>query len=123
MHEAEDLAASDPAGASFPGTLRAADPRAVYRCSQALVSCHLRETFFGLTIPRMYIFGERSLPHQHLSLLHAGGVPVAVIPEAGHVMVLENPEAVAAIVASTLPGAQIPPGYGLPGTAAQSLNA
>jgi pimeloyl-ACP methyl ester carboxylesterase len=52
VRHADGLAATDPAEGSCPGTLRAADPREIYRCSQALVSCHIRETFFGLPKPR-----------------------------------------------------------------------
>ncbi|MDQ2655767.1 MAG: alpha/beta hydrolase [Chloroflexota bacterium] len=123
VDQAEDLAATDSIGGSFPGTMRAADPRAIYRCSQALVSCRLRETFFGLSTPRTYVFGERSLPHHHLSMLEAGGIPVGVIPKAGHTMVLETPEAFAAIVASTLSGDEIPPTYRLSDAPAHSFSA
>lgn len=112
--QAEGWASSEPELGSFPGTLRAADPRAVYRCSVALVGCHLRETFFDLPMPRTYVFGAQTLPHHHQPLLAAGGVPVAVVPEAGHGMVGENPEAFAAIVASTLLGDPIPLPYRLP---------
>jgi pimeloyl-ACP methyl ester carboxylesterase len=109
--QAEEWAAADPAIGSYLGTLRAADPRAVYLCSVALVGCHLRETFFGLDMPRAYIFGAQTLPHHHVPLLAAGGVPIAVVPEAGHGMVGENPEAFAAIVASTIAREEIPPPY------------
>jgi pimeloyl-ACP methyl ester carboxylesterase len=99
---AEGWAASRPALASFPGTLRVADPRAIYRCSVALVECQLRETFFGLGVPRTYVFGANSLPHRHERLLKPEGVPIAVVPEAGHWMISENPQAFSAIIASTL---------------------
>ena len=111
LRDAEDLASTDPIAGSFPATMRVADPRAVYRCSQALVTCQLRETFFGLSIPRTYIFGAQTLPHHHLPMLRAAGVPVAIIPDAGHIMLLEQPEAFAAIVASTLAGEEIPASY------------
>jgi pimeloyl-ACP methyl ester carboxylesterase len=109
--QAEEWAASEPVLGSFPGTLRAADPRAVYRCSAALVECHLREMFFGLEMPRTYVFGAKTLPHHHEPLLEAGGVPIAVVPEAGHMMPGENPEAFTAIIASTLSGDGIPEQY------------
>jgi pimeloyl-ACP methyl ester carboxylesterase len=115
--QAEGWAAAEPVFGSYPGTMRAADPRAVYRCSMALVGCHLRETFFGLAMPRTYVFGAKTLPHHHEPLLAAGGVPVAVVPEAGHGMVGENPEAFAAIVASTFLGDEIPLPYRSPATA------
>lgn len=109
--QAEEWAASDPIMGSFPGTLRAADPRAVYRCAAALVTCHLTETFFGLDLPRTYIFGSKTLPHRHESLLKAGGVPMAVVPDAGHAMPDDNPEAFAAIIASSLSRSDSPPPY------------
>ena len=109
--QAEEWAAAEPVLGSFPGTLRAADPRAVYRCSAALVECHLRETFFGLGMPRTYVFGAQTLPHHHEPLLEAGGVPIAVVPEAGHEMPGENPEAFTVIIASTLAGDEIPEQY------------
>lgn len=109
--QAEGWAASEPVLGSFPGTLRAADPRAIYRCSIALVACHLRETFFELEMPRTYIFGAQTLPHHHEPVLQAGGVPMAVVPEAGHMMPGENPEAFAAIIASTLAGEELPLPY------------
>ena len=114
--QAEAWAAAEPGLGSFPGTLRAADPRAVYRCSVALVGCHLRATFFGLAMPRTYVFGARTIPHHHESLLAAGGVPVAVVPEAGHDMIGENPEAFAAIVASTRSRDESPRPYRLQDT-------
>jgi pimeloyl-ACP methyl ester carboxylesterase len=109
--QAEEWAASEPVLGSFPGTLRAADPRAVYRCSAALVGCHLRETFFGLEMPRTYVFGANTLPHHHEPLLEAGGVPIAVVPEAGHMMPGENSEAFTAIIGGTLSGDEISEQY------------
>jgi pimeloyl-ACP methyl ester carboxylesterase len=109
--QAEGWAAAEPVLGSFPGTLRAADPRAVYRCSIALVECHLREIFFGLAMPRTYVFGAQTLPHHHEPLLAAGGVPIAVVPEAGHMMPGENPEAFTAIIASTIVQGDIPEPY------------
>ena len=71
----------------------------------------MRETFFELGMPRLYLFGAKSLPHHHEPLLEAAGVPIAVVPEAGHAMPGENPEAFAAIIASSLTGGEVPPPY------------
>jgi pimeloyl-ACP methyl ester carboxylesterase len=111
ISQVEEWAAAEPTMGSYAGTLRAADPRAVYRCAAALVTCRLRETFFGLTIPRTYVFGAKTLPNHHEPLLMAGGVPIAVVPDSGHGMVGENPTAFAAIIASTLTGGEIPLSY------------
>ena len=108
ISQAEEWAAADPVLGCVPGTLRAADPRAIYRCSVALVGCQLRKTFFSLAMPRTYIFGEKTLPHHHTPLLATGGVQIAVVPETGHLMATENPEAFAAIIAGTIIRDEIP---------------
>jgi pimeloyl-ACP methyl ester carboxylesterase len=59
--------------------------------------------FFGLSLPRTYIFGAQTLPHRHEALLRAGRVPVAVVPDAGHGMTGENPAGFAQAVAEALP--------------------
>jgi pimeloyl-ACP methyl ester carboxylesterase len=103
--EAKEEARAEPSHSvvgSYAGTLRTADPRAMYRCASALVTCALRETFFGLAMPRTYVYGAKTLPHRHEAWLEEGGVPIAVVPDAGHDMPVENPEAFAAAVSSTL---------------------
>lgn len=85
---------------SYVGTLRAADPRAVYRCARALVNCDVREAFFSLNMPRTYVFGERSLPHRHAPWLQTAGVPTAIVPDAGHDVPNDNPDGLAAVIAS-----------------------
>jgi pimeloyl-ACP methyl ester carboxylesterase len=82
------------------GTLRVADPRALYRCAEALVGCDLRETFFGLNLPRVYVYGERTLPHRHEAWLAEHGVPIAIVPAAGHDMPADNPAGFAAALAA-----------------------
>ena len=101
--QAATWAAAAPIWASFVGTLRATAPAAMHRGATSLVSSSLGGMFFGLTVPRTYLFGAQSLPHQHEELLRAGGVPVAVVPDAGHGMMGENPAGVAQAVADTLP--------------------
>ena len=101
--QAEGWAAENPAWAAYPGTLRAADPGAMHRSAAALVASSLSEVFFGLRLPRTYVFGAQTLPDRHEDLLRAGGVPVAVVPDAGHAMTGENPAGVAQAVAETLP--------------------
>lgn len=103
--EVERWAEDDPAMDSFPGTLRIADPRAVYRCSMALVTCSLGAAFAALPMPRTYVFGERTLPHRHRAMMDDAGVAVAIVPDAGHGMVGENPAAFAQIVARAAPAA------------------
>jgi pimeloyl-ACP methyl ester carboxylesterase len=88
---------------SYAGTLRASDPRAIYRCAQALVACDVRDAFIGLSMPRTYVYGERTLPHRHETWLQAAGVPIAIVADAGHDVPNDNPDGLAAVIASTIP--------------------
>ena len=101
--QAEAWAAENPAWADYPATLRATDPGAMHRSAAGLVAASLGAALFGLAVPRTYVFGAQTLPHPHEELLRAGGVPIAVVPDAGHGMVSENPDGVALAVAETLP--------------------
>lgn len=101
--QAEEWAAETPAWADFPGTLRATDPAAMHRGATSLVAASLSVTFFGLSLPRTYVFGALSLPHHHEEQLRGGEVRVAVVPGAGHGMMGENPDGVAQVLADTLP--------------------
>jgi len=67
------------------------------------MTASLRKVFFGLNLPRTYIYGPLTLPHRHEALLRAGGVPVAVVPGVGHAMMDANPDGVARILAEMLP--------------------
>ena len=95
----------------FAGTLRASDPWAVYRSAAALVGCRLREAFAALPMPRVFVFGSESLPDRLEAVLAADGVPMAAVPGAGHLMMTENPEAFAAIVAGIVSSEGVPAGY------------
>ncbi|MEZ4361476.1 MAG: hypothetical protein R3B48_14915 [Kofleriaceae bacterium] len=57
-----------------------------------------------MSVPRVVLFGERSLPDEDFAKLPSLGVEVASIPRAGHWMAWENPgglaEAIAKVVAS-----------------------
>ncbi|MBA2753621.1 MAG: alpha/beta hydrolase [Chloroflexia bacterium] len=100
---AETWAAEDPAMSTYPSTLRAADPRAMHRSAAALVTVSLRQTFLALTLPRTYVFGAQTLPHHHEAWLRVAGVAVAVVPDAGHLMLTGNPDGVARVIAASLP--------------------
>lgn len=101
--QAEGWAAEDVTYATYVGTLRAADPRAMHRSATALIAASLRETFFGLRLPRTYVFGARTLPHHHEAFLRGSDVAVMVVPDAGHDMLTTNPNGVANVLAATLP--------------------
>jgi pimeloyl-ACP methyl ester carboxylesterase len=89
----------DSFSSSFAALLRISDPRAIYRTAVSLVDGTrptLRERFLKLPIPRAYIFGEYSLQNEDLAQrakdLPVLGVPVFIVPKAGHGMgVTEDP--------------------------------
>jgi pimeloyl-ACP methyl ester carboxylesterase len=103
IENAKTWAADDPDVASYPNTLLVSDPQAMHRSASSLVAASLTSTFFGLEMPRNYIFGELTLPHWHEELLRARGVPIEIIPNVGHAMMDANPEGVAHAIAGRLP--------------------
>jgi pimeloyl-ACP methyl ester carboxylesterase len=86
-------------------TLRAASPVGLYRTAVGLVKGTeptMRERIYKLPIPRAYVFGERGLPDPETEQLASHGVPVLVVPDAGHDMPLDNPAGLAHTVAEAL---------------------
>ncbi len=49
---------------------------------------------------KMLIVGERSLPYADSDLVQAQGIPVGIVPHAGHSMAWENPQGLAQLIAS-----------------------
>ncbi len=94
-----------PGLAAFAGALAIADPVAVYRSTVGLVRPQqpsLLERFVALTIPRAYIVGQHSLPDPEVDRLQAAGVPIIVVPRAGHGMMHDNPAGFARALAQAL---------------------
>lgn len=86
-------------------TFRAASTVGLHRSAVALVQGTqptMRERLYALTIPRAYLFGELSLPDPDAERLAGDGVPVLVVPEAGHDMPFDNPAGLARTVADAL---------------------
>jgi pimeloyl-ACP methyl ester carboxylesterase len=91
--------AGDPLSIAVAAAFQVVAPFALYRSAVGLVQGTqptMREHLLGLSIPRLYLFGERSLPHPDHAWLPAQGVPVQVVPDAGHGMMWEQPSAFAA---------------------------
>jgi len=90
--------------AGFPdyaGTVQAADPIGLHRSAASLIaerSPTYREHLASLTIPRTYLFGERTLPDPDVKRLREIGVDVRIVAEAGHSMMLDNPDGFAAAI-------------------------
>lgn len=87
------------------GRFGRAAPHALHRSSVSVTRNKqptIRELLVQMTIPRIYIFGEKSLPNEDFDLLPSLGVAVGFVPEAGHAMTTENPEGFAQVIATFL---------------------
>jgi len=85
------------------GVWQVAAPHALYRSAVSLVQGvqpSWRDILYQLAIPRTYLFGEYSLPDDDSTLLPAHGIQVAIVPQAGHGMMWENPPGFAASIAA-----------------------
>ena len=87
---------------AWAGSVAISAPYAMHRVSVSLVagtSPTWREQLCAVTVPRTMIFGEASLPNADAETLPGDGVPVAIVPAAGHGMAFENPSGLATAVA------------------------
>ncbi len=73
-------------------------PRAVTPQCQLSVTPAGRQ-LLSLDVPRTVLFGALSLPDKDAESPPAGGVGVAVVPDAGHSMAWENPSGLARAIA------------------------
>jgi pimeloyl-ACP methyl ester carboxylesterase len=86
-------------------TLRQCGPLAVHRSAVGLTSGttpSMRDMFVSMTIPRTFIHGDRGEPLLDAEGLRRAGVSVVTIPDAGHMMMFDNPLAFGAAVAAGL---------------------
>jgi pimeloyl-ACP methyl ester carboxylesterase len=84
--------------AVIAGVFQVAAPHAGYRSAVGIVKATrptVRERLLQMSIPRAYIFGEKSLPDPDWDSLASQGVQVLVIPNAGHAMMWDNPRGTA----------------------------
>jgi pimeloyl-ACP methyl ester carboxylesterase len=90
-----------------------ADPVGLHRSAVALVNldASIKETWFKMSIPRSFIIGEKSLPHvlgerlpdaPNPEELTVYGIRVPIIPNSGHIMMVDNPEGFAEAVLEAL---------------------
>jgi pimeloyl-ACP methyl ester carboxylesterase len=80
-------------GNPWAQTLRLASPEALHAGAVSLVAGvdpAWRDILYGLTCPRFFVFGERSLPDADFGELPRHGVEVVTIPDCGHNMAWEN---------------------------------
>ena len=91
--------------ADYAGTVHAADPVGLYQSAASLIaerSPSYREIFYGLSIPRTYIFGGQTLPDPDVEELAGQGVDVRIVPDAGHAMMVDNPNGFADAIADAI---------------------
>ncbi len=86
-------------------TFRGTDSVGFHRSAVSLVAGTQptwREQFYAMTIPKAWIVGSQSEPQEDIALMKPQGIPVFVIPNAGHDMAIENPSRVAEAIAHAL---------------------
>lgn len=89
----------------WAATMERAAPWALHRAAVSLVEGSRpgwRERLLALDLPRTLICGAASLPYAEFERLPGEGVPLVVVPEAGHLMSWENPAGLATAIAQAL---------------------
>ncbi|MFE5818875.1 alpha/beta fold hydrolase [Streptomyces sp. NPDC056479] len=89
-------------GPAWAATMRLADPRALHRSAVGLRRGSvpiMRDILVGLAIDRVFLQGESSGELAGRQALEEAGVRVVNVPGAGHNVMLDNPDAFAAVVA------------------------
>lgn len=87
------------------GSLQSTAPFALWRGAASLVAGvapSWSAQFLALTCPVTLIVGELSLPDADVDALSQKGVPIAIVPAAGHAMSWENPGALAKVLAACM---------------------
>lgn len=89
----------------WAGSMSVASALAIHRQAVGLVNgepVSWREQLYHLKMPATVLFGEFSLPEPDVAILPQHGVHTAVVPQAGHSMMWENPTGVAAAINAAL---------------------
>ncbi|MFF9815646.1 alpha/beta fold hydrolase [Streptomyces sp. NPDC014006] len=92
-------------GPLWAATMRLADPRALHRSAVGLRRGSdpvMRTLLEELPMERVYLQGERSGELAGAAGLKAAGVRVVSVPDAGHNVMFDNPDAFAAAIAGRL---------------------
>lgn len=99
---AELIADADPEWAS---TLRVADPVALHRTAVGLCvgpEPTIRSMLESATVPRVFVYGDRTDPPSQEAELVSAGVEVVRVADAGHVMMADNPAGVVEVLRAAL---------------------
>ncbi|MFB6959853.1 alpha/beta fold hydrolase [Streptomyces sp. NPDC056309] len=97
----------DRAGSHWWSTMRLAGHEALHRSAVHLTRGTvptMRELLLDLTIPRTYLLPEADGPLPGTDELTEAGVSIVAIPDCGHNIMLDNPEAFARATAAALAG-------------------
>ncbi|SRR5258708_23706482 len=89
----------------WAASLSISAPHAVHRSAASLVAGSAptwREQLYALTVPRVLIFGEASLPDADTERLPRRGVNIDIVPAAGHSMAWQNPMGLASALRRAL---------------------
>lgn len=95
----------DLAGAHWWSTMRLAGRAALYRSAHHLTrgtTPTLRELLLNLKIPRTFVLPEADGPLPGADALTDAGVSVVPVPDCGHNVMLDNPEAFVRVTAAAL---------------------
>ncbi|MFC9818306.1 alpha/beta fold hydrolase [Streptomyces erythrochromogenes] len=95
----------DRAGAHWWSTMRLAGRTALYRSAVHLAAGTtptMRELLLELKIPRTFLLPEADAPLPGADALRAAGVAVVSVPDCGHNIMLDNPEAFARATVTAL---------------------
>jgi pimeloyl-ACP methyl ester carboxylesterase len=90
---------------SRAATFRATDPIGLYRSAASLVAGSRptwREQLYAMKLPRSWIAGESSGDQEETDAMSRQGIPVHVVPKAGHDMPFDNPDGLAEAIAQAL---------------------
>lgn len=93
---------------SRAATFHATDSVGLHRSAVSLVAGSdptWGEQFHAMKMPRTWIVGAKSNPQNDINAHSPHGIPVYVVPNAGHDMAFENPDGLAEILARALAGA------------------
>jgi pimeloyl-ACP methyl ester carboxylesterase len=104
-HALTIAAAREAGNIIWAGSLATTAPLAVHRGASSLVRGSAPtwlEQLAGLGLPRTGIYGARSLPDPDAQRLASIGVPLLVVPDAGHSVAWENPSGLAEAIAAAL---------------------
>ncbi|WP_282791637.1 alpha/beta hydrolase [Streptomyces sp. CC224B] len=108
LYEEEDFVSAGHArvlehvGPVWAATMRLADPRALHRSATGLVRGtrpSMRAMLKEIPVERVYVQGELSGELPGADDLALSGVRVVTVPDAGHNVMLDNPDAFAAVLA------------------------